>query len=50
LEDNESTHNVLDVAMDTKFMADAEQEAEEERATHAVFNPEMERHREAAAA
>jgi hypothetical protein len=50
LEDDESTENILDVAMDAKFMIDAEQEAEEERAAHVAFDAEMERCREAAAA
>ncbi|KAK1626239.1 hypothetical protein QYE76_000554 [Lolium multiflorum] len=36
--------------MDAKFMPDAEQKAEEERAAHAAFDAEQERRREAAAA
>lgn len=46
LEDDESTDNVLDAAMDVKFMDDAEQEAE----AHAAFDAEMEQRREVAAA
>jgi hypothetical protein len=40
--------NVIDEAMDAKFIADAEQEVEEEWAAHAAFDAEGERHREAA--
>jgi hypothetical protein len=36
--------------MDVKFMAGAEQEAEEERAAHAAFDAKQERRKEAAAA
>jgi hypothetical protein len=36
--------------MDAKFMAEAEQEAEEERAAHATVDAEQQCHREAAAA
>jgi hypothetical protein len=36
--------------MDARFMADAEQEAEEERAAHAAFDAEQERRSEASAA
>jgi hypothetical protein len=35
--------------MNAKFMADAEQEAEEERTAHAVFDTEQQHRREAAA-
>jgi hypothetical protein len=40
----------MDAAMDAKFMADVEQEAEEERAAHAAFDAEQEHRREATAA
>jgi molybdopterin biosynthesis enzyme MoaB len=37
-ENEDSADNIIDTAMDAKFMADAEQEAEEERAAHAAFD------------
>jgi hypothetical protein len=49
MENEDSANNVIDAAMDTKFMADVEQEAEEERTAHAAFDAEHERCREAAA-
>jgi hypothetical protein len=42
--------NFIDEAMDMKFMADVEQEAEEEWAAHTAFDAERERRREAVAA
>jgi hypothetical protein len=49
-ENGESVDNVIDATMDAKFMADAEQEAKDELAAHAVFDVEQERRREAATA
>jgi hypothetical protein len=49
-ESKDSAENVIDVAMDAKFMANAEQEAEEERAAHIGFNPDQQRHSKMAAA
>jgi hypothetical protein len=39
-ENEDSAANVIDVAMDVKFMVDAEQEAEEEHPAHVVFDVE----------
>jgi hypothetical protein len=49
-ENKDSADNVIDAAMDAKFMTDVEQEADEKRAAHAAFNAEQERCREVAAA
>jgi hypothetical protein len=48
-ENEDSRGNVINAAMDAKFMTNAEQEAEEERAAHAAFGAEQERRWEAAA-
>jgi hypothetical protein len=45
-----SSNNIIDTAMDAKFMADAEQKPEEELAAHTAFDVEQQRRREAAAA
>jgi hypothetical protein len=37
-ENEDSADNIIDAAMDAKFMDDTEQEAEEERAAHAAFD------------
>jgi hypothetical protein len=42
--------NIIDTAMDAKFMDDAEQKPEEELAAHTAFDVEQQRRREAAAA
>jgi hypothetical protein len=49
-DDDDNTDDLLDPIRDAKFLADAEKEAEEERAAHAGFDAEMERRRVAAAA
>nr|XP_051202645.1 uncharacterized protein LOC127316284 [Lolium perenne] len=48
--DDDNTDDLLDPIRDAKFLADAEKEAEEERAAHAAFDAEMECRRVAAAA
>jgi hypothetical protein len=48
--DDDSTDDLLNLVRDAKFLADAEKEAEEERATHAAFDVEMECRRVAAPA
>jgi hypothetical protein len=48
--DDDSTDDLLDSVRDAKFLADAEKEAEEERAGQAAFDAKMERRRVAAAA
>nr|XP_051229908.1 eukaryotic translation initiation factor 3 subunit J-like [Lolium perenne] len=49
-DDDDSTDDLLDPIRDANALAEAEKEAEEERAAHAAFDAEMERRREAAVA
>jgi hypothetical protein len=47
-ENKDIADDVIDAAMNVKFMADTEQEAEEERATHPAFDVKQQHRWEAA--
>jgi hypothetical protein len=49
-ENEDSADDVIDAAINTKFMADTKHEAKEEQAAHAAFDAEQKSRREAVAA